>query len=162
VDFLGLSAPIDEGRHVDHPAQLDGLADLAAHQAEALQLDAQHCWWPLNEATLFGRNFDMALFTLVHAVCVLATNALLPEVLLQRLLNCGHLPDVKQEVHEMLERGGDVLAAHAGHVLPHVAAKDLVERGRLFAGVVQGLEGSTLCDQIGPLERFNQVPENII
>ena len=37
------------------------------------------------------------------------------------------VPDVQQKVHEVLEGGGNVLAAQTRHVLPHVASEDLIE-----------------------------------
>ena len=49
------------------------------------------------------------------------------------------LPDVQEEIHEMLEGCGDVLTAKTDHVLPHVTSEHLIKRSRLFGLVINGL-----------------------
>ena len=68
----------------------------------------------------------------------------------------------------MLESGRDVSALEAGDILPHVATKNLVERGRLFTGVVQSFDGSgrqavgRVPVQKRPLEGLDEVPQKLV
>ena len=144
---------IDKLGHVDGATQLNRFADLPAQQAEPLQLDAKDCRRPFDQALFLGRNLDVTLLALVHAVCVFAVAAdlLLSEMHLEGVLDVRDLPDVEQQIHEVLEGRRNVFAPQAGDVLPHVPAEDLVEGGRLFAGVVQGLELGALRNQVGAL-----------
>ena len=61
------------------------------------------------------------------------------------------LPDVQEEIHEMLEGCGDVLTAETHHVLPHVTSEHLIERSRLLGLVVNGF-GNFSGDQVRPLQ----------
>ena len=147
LDFAsGVVGRIDKLCHVDGSTQLNGFADLPAQQAKPLQLDAKHSRGTFDQALFFGRNLDVALLALVHAVGVftVAANLLLSEMHLECVLDVRDLPDVEQQIHEVLEGCRNVFASQAGDVLPHVSAEDLVEGGRLFAGVVEGLERSAL------------------
>ena len=50
-----------------------------------------------------------------------------------------NIPDVKQEIHKVLEGGGHVLTAETRNILSHVSSKNLIERRRLLAIVVNVL-----------------------
>ena len=68
-----------------------------------------------------------------------------------------NIPDVKQEIHKVLEGGGHVLAAETSHVLSHVSSENLVKRRRLLAVVVDVLR-NFLGYEIGLLQGLDQVP----
>ena len=51
-----------------------------------------------------------------------------------------YLSDVQQDVHEVLEGGGDVSASETCDILAHVATKDLVEWSGFFAGIVKAFD----------------------
>ena len=124
---------------VQLPAQSHGSPVLASHHVEPLQLDAEHHGWPLDLVLLGGGNLLVTLLTLVHVLSL--TQVLSSEVSRQSSLDVVRLSDVEQEVHEVLEGGGDVFAPQTRHVLPHVAPEDLVEGGGLL-GVVINILGN--------------------
>lgn len=108
VDIGGtcsLPGSVNELLHVDHPAKLNWFTDLASKQTETFQLDAQDSRRPFNQTLFFGRNFDVTFFTFVHAVSIfaIAPDAFLSKVMLQGIFDGRHLPDVEQQVHEVLE-----------------------------------------------------------
>ena len=66
-------------------------------------------------------------------------------------------PDVQEEIHEMLEGGGDVFTAETHHVLSHVTSEHLIERSRLLRLVVDVLWDFS-GDEVGPLQGLDKVP----
>ena len=76
---------------------------------------------------------------------------------MEELLNIQFLPNIKKQIHEVLESGGHVFTPETRDVLSHVASKYLVERCRLFCVVVNVL-GNFAGYQVGSLQGFNQVP----
>ena len=58
----------------------------------------------------------------------------------------------------MLEGGGDMLTPETDNVLSHITSEDLVERSRLLGLVINGLRNLPR-DEVGLLQRLNQIPE---
>ena len=61
------------------------------------------------------------------------------------------LPDVQEEIHEVLKGCGDVLTAETDNILPHVTSKHLIERSCLLGLVVNGLRDFS-GDKVRPLQ----------
>ena len=159
-DALG-GRPAHVVRDVDLSCQGDWPPILASHQVEPLQLDAEHQGRALYLVLLGCWHLLLTLLTLVHIFAL--TQILPPKVALQCRVNVVRLPNVQQEVHEVLEGGRNVSASHAGDVLPHVPTKDLIEGGGLFGVVIhQDILRELPRDQVALLQAFHQIPQKLM
>ena len=159
-DALG-GRPAHVVRDVDLSSQGDWPPIFSSHQVEPFQLDAEHQGRALNLVLLGRWHLLLTLLTLIHVLTL--TQVLPPEVALQCRVNVVRLPNVQQEVHEVLEGGRNVSAPHAGDVLPHVPTKDLIEGGGLFGVVIhQDILGELSRDQVALLQAFHQVTQKLM
>ena len=112
-----LGGPAHVAGHVDLLGECHRPPVLAAHQVEPLELDAEDERRPLDPVLLGGGHLLLALLALVHVLAlaqglppgggclwfIYSVTSELPEVTLERRLYRVGLPDVQQQVHEVLE-----------------------------------------------------------